>query len=139
MTTLLALAACQRMEMDVNAPDDNQSAGSQKELREVIITASIADASGQTRTSYNEAEGKNYWSSGDKIKVFSAGEAAEFTSMNTEPETIVKFKGNIASITGSSNDDEDSKDYVWGLYPYSPSVSYSEPDGISRTARMTLT
>ncbi|MBO6248745.1 MAG: leucine-rich repeat protein, partial [Bacteroidales bacterium] len=56
-----------------------------------------------------------------------------------EPETIVKFKGNIASITGSSNDDEDSKDYVWGLYPYSPSASYSEPDGISRTARMTLT
>ena len=134
--SLVALGSCQSGELDLQTPE---SPVPQKELKEVIITASIADASGQTRTSYNEAEGKNYWSSGDKIKVFSAGEAAEFTSMNTEPETIVKFKGNIASITGSSNDDEDSKDYVWGLYPYSPSASYSEPDGISRTARMTLT
>ncbi|MBO6247230.1 MAG: leucine-rich repeat protein, partial [Bacteroidales bacterium] len=130
------LASCQNLETDIHEPE---APVPQKELKEVIITASIADASSQTKTSYNEAEGKNYWSFGDKIKVFSAGEAAEFTSMNTEPETIVKFKGNIASVTGSSNDDEDSKDYVWGLYPYSPSVSYSEPDGISRTARMTLT
>ena len=138
-TALLALAACQRMEMDVNAPDNNQSAGSQKELREVIITADIADATGETRTSYNEGDGKNYWSSGDKIKVFSAGESSEFTSLNTEPATMVKFKGLISFITGTSDDSEDSKDYVWGLYPYTSAASYSEPDGISRTARITTT
>ncbi len=132
----LLIAGCSKEIVDLQ---DVESAGQQKELREVIITASIADASDQTRTAYNETELKNYWSPGDKIKVFSAGEAAEFTSLNTELEPIVKFKGNIASITGSSNDDEDSKDYVWGLYPYSEAATYAEPDGISRTARITTT
>ena len=136
LALLLALSSCQNLETDVQTPETTSP---QKELREVIITASISDASDQTRTSYNETEGKNYWSPGDKIKVFSAGEAAQFTSLNTVPETIVKFKGNISTITGSSNDDDDSKDYVWGLYPYSTGATYAEPDGISRTARITTT
>ena len=136
LALLLALSSCQNLETDVQTPETTSP---QKELREVIITASISDAQDETRTSYNETEGKNYWSPGDKIKVFSAGEEAEFTSMNTSPEPIVKFKGYIASITGSSNDDEDSKDYVWGLYPYSTGATYAEPDGISRTAQITMT
>lgn len=131
LSAVLAIVSCQHADMEISLPDV-----SSPEEREVIITASITDAAGQTRTSFNESEGKNYWSAGDKIKVFSAGEAAEFTSMNTEPETIVKFRGYIATITGSSNDNEDSKDYVWGLYPYTLAASYSEPDGISRTARL---
>ncbi len=134
LATLVVMAGCQIQDIDVQEPD-----GLGKDLREVIITASISDASDQTRTVYNEGEKKNYWSVGDKIKVFSAGEAAEFTSMNTTLEPIVKFKGYIASITGSSNDDDDSKSYVWGLYPYSEEASYDEPDGISRTARITTT
>ena len=136
LVAMLAIASCQSGELDIQGPE---AEGQQKELREVIITASISDAQDETRTSYNETEGKNYWSPGDKIKVFSAGEEAEFTSMNTSPEPIVKFKGYIASITGSSNDDDDSKDYVWGLYPYSTGATYAEPDGISRTARITTT
>ena len=131
---VLVLSGCRNLEMDTQAPEPSNP---QKELQEVIITASIADATGETRTSYNEAEGKNYWSPGDKIKIFSAGESSEFTSINTVPETMVKFRGLISFITGTSNDDEDSKDYVWGLYPYSSSASYFEPDGISRTARIT--
>ncbi len=134
MALLVALSSCQNLEMDVQPPEPSSPSS---ELREVIITASIADATSETRTSYNEPELKNYWSPGDKIKVFSAGEAAQFTSLNTVPETIVKFKGNISTITGSSNDDDDSKDYVWGLYPYSEAATYAEPDGISRTARIT--
>ena len=134
LATLVVMAGCQIQDIDVQEPD-----GLGKDLREVIITASISDASDQTRTTYNETESKNYWTPGDKIKVFSAGEAAEFTSMNTTLEPIVKFKGYIASITGSSNDDDDSKDYVWGFYPYSEGATYEEPDGISRTARITTT
>ena len=136
LAAMLAIGSCQSGELDIQGPE---AEGQQKELREVIITASISDAQDETRTSYNETEGKNYWSPGDEIKVFSAGEEAEFTSMNTSPEPIVKFKGYIASITGSSNDDEDSKDYVWGLYPYSTGATYAEPDGISRTAKITTT
>ncbi len=136
LVAMLAIGSCQSAELDIQGPE---AEGQQKELREVIITASISDAKDETRTSYNETEGKNYWSPGDKIKVFSAGEEAEFTSMNTSPEPIVKFKGYIASITGSSNDDDDSKDYVWGLYPYSTGATYAEPDGISRTAQITMT
>ncbi len=132
----LSLASCQRAEFDIQEP---QAADRQKEIREVIITASIADPSSETRTSYNETESKNYWTPGDKIKIFSAGESSEFTSINTVPETMVKFRGLISFITGTSNDDEDSKDYVWGLYPYSTGATYAEPDGISRTARITTT
>ena len=133
LTVSLSLASCQRTEFDLQDPEPSIQNGK----TEVVITASIADATGETRTSYNEAEGKNYWSPGDKIKIFSAGESSEFTSINTVPETMVKFRGLISFITGTSNDDEDSKDYVWGLYPYSSSASYFEPDGISRTARIT--
>ncbi len=78
LALLLALSSCQNLETDVQTPETTSP---QKELREVIITASISDASDQTRTSYNETEGKNYWSPGDKIKVFSAGEAAQFRTM----------------------------------------------------------
>lgn len=124
--------------MDVDFPEGVVDVIGQ-EPGEVIITASIADGQQATRTSYDEVEAKNYWTPGDKIKVFSAGEAAEFTSLNTEPEPIVKFRGYIATITGSSNDNDDTKDYVWGLYPYSEGATYEEPDGISRTARITTT
>ncbi len=136
LAAMLAIASCQSGELDIQGPE---AEGQQKELREVIITASISDAPDETRTSYNEAESKNYWTPGDKIKIFSAGEASEFTSINNVPETMVKFRGLISFITGTSNDDEDSKDYVWGLYPYSEAAAYFEPYGISRTARITTT
>lgn len=138
LSAVIAFAACQRVGMDVDFPEGVVDVIGQ-EPGEVIITASIADGQQATRTSYDEVEAKNYWTPGDKIKVFSAGEAAEFTSLNTEPEPIVKFRGYIATITGSSNDNDDTKDYVWGLYPYSEGAIYEEPDGISRTARITTT
>ena len=127
---------CQSFETDVQGPDPS---GPSNELREVIITASIADDKQSTRTSYDEVETKNYWTPGDKIKIFSAGYAAEFTSINTVPEPVVNFQGMISFITGSSNDTDDTRDYVWGLYPYSEGAVYEEPDGFSRTARITTT
>ncbi len=69
LVAMLAIGSCQSAELDIQGPE---AEGQQKELREVIITASISDAKDETRTSYNETEGKNYWSPGDKIKVFSA-------------------------------------------------------------------
>ena len=134
LTTLLFLAGCQQQELDVQAPSDTP-----RDLREVIVTASIADGQQATRTSYDEVEAKNYWTPGDKIKIFSAGYASEFTSINTVPEPIVKFQGMISFITGSSNDTDDTRHYVWGLYPYSEGATYTEPDGASRTARITTT
>ena len=127
---------CQSFETDVQGPEPS---GPSNELREVIITASIADDKQSTRTSYDEVETKNYWTPGDKIKIFSAGYAAEFTSINTVPEPVVNFQGMISFITGSSNDTDDTRDYVWGLYPYSEGAAYEEPDGFSRTARITTT
>ena len=53
---MLALASCQRSEFDLQGSD---AEGPQKELHEVIITASIADGQQSTKTSYNEGESKN--------------------------------------------------------------------------------
>ena len=62
LAAMLAIGSCQSGELDIQGPE---AEGQQKELREVIITASISDASDETRTSYNEAESKNYWTPGD--------------------------------------------------------------------------
>ncbi|MBR1926947.1 MAG: hypothetical protein IJ840_04240, partial [Bacteroidales bacterium] len=139
VTALLALAACQRMEMDVNAPD----AGSRKELREVIITADIAESAGavdpSTRTSvvFEGSKPKTFWTPGDRIKIFSAGESAKFTSINQEPSRKAKFRGLVSMIIG--DDGESEKDYVWGLYPYRDDATYAEPDGEGHSATAVIT
>ncbi len=135
LAVALSLASCQRTEFDLQDPEPSIQDGK----TEVIITASIADATGETRTSYNETEGKNYWSPGDKIRIFSDGQSSVFTSLNTEPETMVKFKGLISFVTGTSNEDEDSKDYVWGLYPNDENAYFYAPNGVTRNAQIMTT
>ena len=138
MSAVLAFVACQNVGLETDSSEVVEG-NSGQEFKEVIITASIADGQQVSKTTYNEDEAKNYWTPGDKIKVFSAGYTSEFTSINTAPAPVVNFKGVVTFISGSSNDDDDSKYYVWGLYPYSDEAVYEEPDGISRTARITTT
>ena len=82
LAVALSLASCQRTEFDLQDPEPSALDG-KTELQEVIVTASIADATGATRTSYNETEGKNYWSPGDKIRIVSEGQSSVVTSVNT--------------------------------------------------------
>ena len=135
---LIALAGCQTKEMDMQINDSPDAGQKNVVWKEVVISASLEGSDVDTRTQRG-VDKKTYWSPGDKIKIFSAGESSEFTSINTQPERVVKFKGLISFITGTSDENEDAKDYVWGLYPFSEDATYAEPDGISRTAEITTT
>ena len=70
------------------------SLGIDLERHEVIVTASL-DEDSFTRTSLvtdsDEKPVAINWSPGDKIKVFSDGQAAEFTSINEEPTRVARF------------------------------------------------
>ena len=116
---LLALLSCQRQEMDVLSDKSAK--------QEVILTAELRGVEA-TKTQLG-ADSHIYWSPGDAISVFSAGEHAKFVAQNTEPEMIAKFKGEVSVVTGAS--DGDAKDYIWGAYPYHEdnglTVSGSEP------------
>ena len=52
---------------------------------------------------------------------------------------MVKFKGLISFVTGTSNEDEDSKDYVWGLYPNDENAYFYAPNGVTRNAQIMTT
>ena len=128
--TLFALAGCQIQE--IGPVPENQ--------HEVFITADLVDETPDTRTSSElTTDGKTrvYWSPGDKIKVFSAGESSVFTSQNTAPSRTAKFKGTVSMIFG--DDGEGETDYIWGLYPNRDDAAYSEPSGSSSTALITTT
>ena len=113
------------------------------EEKETIITASLEDEPDMvTRTSLvtdeTSAPVAVNWNPGDQIKIFSAGESSLFTSLNTEPSRVAKFKGKVNFITGA--DDGTEVDYVWGLYPYREDAVYNEPQpGVSRTAMISTT
>lgn len=128
----------------VEEPQITADKGKEISMQEAIITASMDDDAVATRTSLltdsdkDEAIVEVQWTPGDKIKIFSAGESSEFTSINTEPKRIAKFKGMVSFITGA--DDGSETDYVWGLYPYRADATYTEPEeGVSRTAVITTT
>ena len=125
---LLLLASCQERELDL-IPG-----------HELTITADLVDGTADTRTSSELVEGgktRVYWSPGDQIKVFSAGESSVFTSQNTTPSRTAKFKGTVSMIFG--DDGEGETDYIWGLYPNREDATYSEPAGSSATALITTT
>ena len=132
LAVIIVAVACQREELDVQISERTQDA----EIKEVIVTAQLADAIDNTRTSTSN-DGTVYWSTDDKIKIFSAGQGAMFSNTEEQPTVLARFVGSIPVITGS--DDGEEKDYVWGLYPYREDATYSEPDGISRTAVITTT
>ena len=122
---ILAAAACSVKE-EMPSPEGVQPLS--RDLKEVVITASL-DTESETRTNYllDPTDGKMhvFWTPGDSIKIFSAGESAKFISQNTEPKRITKFKGWVPFITGA--DDGTEIDYVWGIYPYRSDATYSEP------------
>ena len=138
--TLLALSSCQNIEMDMQIPEP---AGPQSDLREVIITADISegaqadDAATRTTLIFENGVPKTYWTPGDTIKIFSAGQSAKFTSINTEPSRKAKFVGLVSMIIG--DDGESEKDYVWGLYPYRSDATYAEPDGEGHSSTAVIT
>ena len=117
------------------------SQGIDLERHEVIVTASL-DEDSFTRTSLvtdsDEKPVAINWTPGDKIKVFSDGQAAEFTSINETPTRVARFRGYVSFVTGA--DDGAEIAYVWGLYPYREDAVYTEPEtGVSRTAVITTT
>ena len=139
---LIFLFSCQNSELDVSLHQENLT-GIQKELREVTITADIGeeaktvDPATRTTLIFENGVPKTYWTPGDTIKIFSAGQSAKFTSINTEPSRKAKFVGLVSMIIG--DDGESEKDYVWGLYPYRSDATYAEPDGEGHSSTAVIT
>ena len=134
LSVLLTLTACQIHEMD-------RPSFINDEMREVTISADLREIPADTRTSRVEENGsyKTYWTPNDCIKVFSNGYASKFIYSGQEPVAVANFVGEISFVTGTDEESEDEKHYVWGLYPYREDATYAEPDGISRTAHITTT
>ena len=137
--TLLFFISCSEKEAIIHQADPVDAT----QKKEVFITASLDEGTDSgTRTSLvtdeNDKPAAIYWTPGDKIKVFSDGQAAEFTSVNEEPTHVARFRGTVSFITGADDGVEPS--YVWGLYPYREDAVYDEPTpGVSRTATITTT
>ena len=124
------MVSCQISELDLQ-PEVAGQPGNLVEEREVVITASADGSDAQTRTSRG-SDGKIYWSAGDAIKIFSAGESAKFVSQNTVPSTMAQFRGTISFVAGAGEDGTVS--YAWGLYPYTEDAYYdAEQDAIVTT------
>ena len=136
---VLSLFSCSIQEE--NSPLENPEP--KGELQETIITATLDEGTApETRTSLvtdeTGAPVAIYWTPGDKIKIFSDGQSAEFTSINSEPAPVARFRGLVSFVTGA--DDGQEIAYVWGLYPYREDAVYNEPQvGVSRTATITTT
>ena len=134
----LILFSCSQEE-DVSR---EETPSKEKEWKEVIITASLDEATQpDTRTSLVTEGGaikEVLWSPGDSVKLFSLGEDAAFVSINTTPTRVARFKGMIPFITGADENGEVS--YIYGLYPYRADATYSETEpGVSSTAVITTT
>ena len=130
---LFLLGGCELQDLETLS-DNGHKDKALMEFKEVIITAQMEQAIDETRTEMHKVGDKRetWWLPDDKIMIYSAGEASVFTAINDEPVKIAKFKGTIPVITGAEDGTE--KDYVWGLYPSSSALGYSEPNGNSRTA-----
>ena len=90
--------------------------------QEIIITAGF-DENGGTKTILNN-EGKVEWLPADEMCLFSAGEMAKFTSLNSENARSANFVGYIRFITGA-NEGSDPEAFVYGLYPYDADATIS--------------
>ena len=90
-----------------------------------------ADQAG-TKTTYNESDGKVYWSVGDQIGVYyGTSRVSRFTSEATEPSRTATFTGSLSytSVAGS---------YFWAVSPYS-AADYLGSDNTSVKIRMPST
>lgn len=117
---LFAAGCSSPYSVDIDEPirEDN------KKAKEIIITASFDNQSdAQTKTVLN-ADGKVEWTPGDEIVIFSDGESAKFTSINTENARKANFRGTISFVTGAT-EGSDPDAFVYGLYPYDASATMS--------------
>ena len=96
VAVIASLVSCQVTDYDLQDPEVTDH---QTDLREVIITADISegaqadDAATRTTLIFENGVPKTYWTPGDTIKIFSAGQSAKFTSIKTEPSRKAKFVG----------------------------------------------
>ena len=86
------------------------------ETMDLVITA-YQETSPETRTELVDWS-HIYWCPADEISVFSAGQSAKFTSLNSVRASSTRFAGSIAVSNQSS-------DYVWALYPYDANAVFS--------------
>ena len=118
MTAVFAAIAC-----SVEQPIDYFEDSSIKEQK-VIITASLGDDTPvKTRTTQADKT-KVYWLPNDEISIFAGSKASKFTSMNEVAAPSAYFEGLISVISGTNENEDDS--YIYGLYPYDESATYSE-------------
>lgn len=117
--TLFIAVSCSVTEPDVIT---KEAIVPEATAKEIIITAGF-DESGETKTILN-SEGKVEWLPGDEMSLFSAGEMAKFTSINTESARSANFRGVITFITGA-NEGSDPEAFVYGLYPYDEDATMS--------------
>ncbi len=117
--TMLIAASCSVSELDMQIDDPIVL---EPTAREIIITAGF-DESGGTKTILNN-EGKVEWLPSDEMCLFSAGEMAKFTSLNSESARSANFVGYIRFITGA-NEGSEPEAFVYGLYPYDADATMS--------------
>lgn len=67
----------------------------------------------ETKTTYNETDGKVYWAVGDEIGIYYGdSRVAKFKSEATEPSRTATFTGNLSYSTSAGS-------YFWAVSPYS--------------------
>jgi len=106
----VALAALMTCACSVESID-NQNVQSEEDGEFTVLTAGFAGE--ETRT-VRQADGKVFWSPGDKISIVRSSRNIAFTASNTEPAASAQFSGSMPSGTGN----------YWAVYPYSVSNSF---------------
>lgn len=115
------VAGCSSPDADLVAESLRES---NKNPKEVIITATLDNQSDAATKTVLNAERKVEWVPGDEIVVFSDGESAKFTSINTENARKANFRGTISFVTGAT-EGSDPDAFVYGLYPYNANATQS--------------
>lgn len=87
---------------------------------EAVVTA-LQEGDDETRTVLTGQDLTTvYWSPGDAISVFSAGENARFTTSIASSAASAAFTGTIPIDMGIDGNNDD----LWAFYPYGTGVSY---------------
>ena len=115
----LAAVACQKV-TEEPIPEPERPSGPQRV--NLTIGALQGAEQGGTRTEVLD-DGRVRWLPGEQINVFSAGEQAKFTSINTAETGYARFIGSISVLTDPQPGEDAS---VFALYPYDASAALSQ-------------
>ena len=115
----LAAVACQKV-TEEPIPEPERPSGPQRV--NLTIGALQGAEQGGTRTEVLD-DGRVHWLPGEQINVFSAGEQAKFTSINTAETGYARFIGSISVLTDPQPGEDAS---VFALYPYDASAALSQ-------------